>query len=82
MDENSFTFIADHMPDESNPSILFFPISISTNLNFCFQSNKQQISDVGSGLDAAIQASRTVESADDVTRIRMVRGKVTSVTAN
>ena len=83
MDGDSFTFIADHMSDQSNPSIMFFPMRMSgRNLNHCFQSGRQQRSGAGSGFEAAIKASRQVKSAEDVTRIRMVRGKVTSVGAN
>jgi len=71
------------MSDQNNPAIMFFPTRLSgRNLNFCFQSNRQQRSGAGSGFEAAIKASRTVKSADDVTKIRMVRGKVTSVAAN
>ena len=73
------------MSDQNNPSIMFFPTRLSgRNLNFCFGSNtnRQQRSGGGSGFEAAIKASKTVKSADDVTRIRMVRGKVTSVAAN
>ena len=78
--ENSFTFIADHLTTQSNPSVLFFPIRLSSkDLNFCFQDNKHQRSGSGSSFEAAVKASRQVKSAEDVTRIRMVKGKVTSV---
>ena len=83
VDGDSFTFIADHLNDQSNPSIMFFPTRLSSrNMNYCFQSNKQQRSGAGSGFEAAVKASNKIKSADDVTRIRMVKGKVTSVAAN
>lgn len=83
LDGDSFTFIADHLVDESNPSLIFFPMRISAkNLNSCFQSNRQQRSGAGSGFEAAVKANRKLKSADDVTRVRMSLGKVISVSSN
>ena len=83
LDGDSFTFVADHLMDQSNPSLLFFPIRFSgRNMNSCFRSNRQQRSGGSSGFEAAVKASRQVKSADDVTRVRMIRGKVVSVASN
>ena len=82
MDKHSFTFIADYMSDESNPSIIFFPRRISWDLSYCFQSSSEYAAGFNAGFDAAIRASTRIDSADEVTQIRMVRGQITSVTAN
>ena len=82
MDKDTFTFIADHMSDESNPAIIFFPRRLSWDSNYCFQSSNEYDAGFNAGFDAAIRASTQIESADEVTHIRMVRGTITSVTAN